>query len=92
MNRIFKYKVVHGQTILLLPKNSKLLSVVEQYGLPVLYAMVNDEQESMEEIVVRSFSTGAQIPEEIANNFDYLGTCLLDNQTYVIHFFYLKSA
>lgn len=91
MKRMFKYEltIVDEQTIDL-PVSAKFLSVVEQHGEVVLYALVDDEETAkrIEERRIRIVGTGHPFPDY--EECEYLGTVLQHGGTLVWHIFEIK--
>ena len=85
--KIFKYPLepVGRDTTLYLPRNSELLTIQFQRGVPTLWAMVDETQEIVDCVVITCFGTGWDIPD------NYTGTYLFTIQDaggYVWHYFY----
>ena len=59
MKRIYKYNLEStGKQTLTLPYNSQLLSVTEQYGNIVLYALVETDEINMKDVTIIIHGTG----------------------------------
>ena len=77
MNRIYKYKLEPDQRQMVhMPEGAKLLNVVNQGGLPVLFAEVDPEQ-PLETRVLLNVTTGEYF-DPIGHS--YVGTCLLGGE------------
>jgi hypothetical protein len=82
MKSIYKYKMeVREKQILRLPKNAHILDVQTQYGVPVLWAVVEPEA-PLVDYKILCVGTGDSI---VASDYWYLGTVQMG--TYVWHFF-----
>ena len=83
--RIFKYTLngsISGIQPILIPAESKFLSVQKQKDNPTMWFLVNPEFEVVERRF-QLFPTGhIDVPKD-----GYLGTVLLDDDTYVVHIF-----
>lgn len=90
MKRIYKYelKIVDYQD-LELPKNSKILSVKNQYENIVVYAIVDTEIKiyDLYHFVIKG--TGHDLPEGL-DDYDFLGTVKLAKGELMFHIFYKK--
>ena len=73
MKRIFKYKleIMDDPQEIIMPSHSRILSVIEQNGKPVLYALVEDEREE-QLLNVKIVGTGH--PFEYADKWDFVDT------------------
>ena len=75
-----------------MPAESKMLSVHEQRGKPILWAIcparteVSDPKLRIVKRVIKSHWTGSI--DRIAG--DYLGTCVLDDGALVVHYFEME--
>lgn len=80
--KIFKQtlKIEDTQT-LLLPFNSKILSLQTQRGIPVIWYEC-EEQNSLTPFVLDTYPTGANLPE---NHGTYIGTYQLQDGDLVFH-------
>lgn len=85
MKTIFKYpiEVTDKQTVKL-PVDSLVISVLNQNGQLVIYALVDTEEKEVEEKTIRIFGTGHPVDVE---EFDYnfLGSVMMDE--FVWHIF-----
>ena len=90
MKRIYKYVlgIVDSQE-LSLPLGSKVLSVEEQYGNIVLYALVDTEWSELEIYSVIIHGTGHQAND--IENYCFLGTVKLADGQLIFHVFYRKE-
>ena len=52
----------------------KVLSVAEQKGNIILYAMVNEESNANYIVVVKIYGTGQEISPSVMDHFKFLGT------------------
>lgn len=85
---VWKFPLHQHKQRLMLPNGSKILSVAMQHGVPMLWALVNPEQDKQTEIHVFTRATGQEFDAEpdTAINFHFIGTVL--DGPYVWHFFY----
>ncbi len=84
---IWKYKLhASGVTVLNMPEGAKVLSVAEQHGEAVLWALVSAGRVT-EERKFRTCLTGGDAPNSV---MDFMGTALLDGGNYVVHVFEVK--
>lgn len=89
MKRIFKYplKVTDLQKISM-PKDSTLLTVQVQKGIPCLWALVDMDKET-EKRLIGIIGTGNPVPENVLR---YIGTFqALENNWFVGHVFEVKG-
>jgi hypothetical protein len=84
---IYKYTIlVCDEFVLNLPVGAKLLSVAEQKGEMVLYAMVIPEL-PLRPVKIRVVGTGKPIPDDMSE-FKFLGTIKLYDGKLMFHIFY----
>lgn len=90
MKTVYKYelKVVDNQK-LILPIGSEILSVQEQYDKIVLYALVDDEKDEMENYNIIIHGTGHDA-NDVADSF-YIDTVKLLDGDLMFHVFYNKN-
>lgn len=67
-----------------LPRGYEILSVIEQFGVPVIYAKIDTEETKIEDVWIRIFGTGHPIDEDYYN---YLGTISTKNGSLIWHIF-----
>ncbi len=85
MKTIYKYNVTLEDTFeLKLPKGAQVLSVQEQYGDPVMWAVI-DTEAPKEKRTFRLVGTGHPIDPEL--NLAFIGTFQLDHGDFVGHLF-----
>lgn len=80
----FELKVVDIQNIEM-PKNAQILSVKMQNEIPVLYALVNTDNES-EERLIEIFGTGHEVMHDTSVS-QYIGTFKMRNDKLMFHVF-----
>lgn len=78
MKSIYKYplgaNITHNTVYEIeMPKAAKILSVQEQGGLPVLWAIVNPKKEKRK-YVFHVFGTGHEMPDYDKKHYEYIGT------------------
>ena len=90
MKKIYKYvlKPVDFQN-LKLPKESKIISVIEQYDEMVLYAIVDTDTSETELYDIAVKGTGHPFPEKL-DTYTFLGSVKLMGGSLVFHIFYKK--
>jgi hypothetical protein len=81
--KVFKYQILPGQNILMIPEPAKLLSVTTQNDKIYLYALVDEEEKEVKRFI-RVIMTG-----QAADLFDseYIGTVMLEGGKFVLHAF-----
>ena len=89
MKKIFKFPLqVSDLQKISIPKDSTLLTVQVQKGVPCLWALVDTDKET-EERFIRIIGTGNLIPE---NTLRYIGTFqVIENNWFVGHVFEVKG-
>lgn len=89
MKKIFKYILEPVDVQRLdIPTGSKLLSVTEQYGKIVLYALVDDAQGGLDSFEI--FVKGTGRPADDIDNCKFLGTVKLYEGELMFHVFYIE--
>ncbi len=89
MEKIFKYPVATmPEFVIAMPRNAKILTVQNQYGNPMLWALVNPEAET-EQRKFRVFGTGHTIKD--LNGAEYIATYQLNDGTFIGHLFEEKQ-
>ena len=93
MKKIYKYNLFPTDIQALnLPIGSKILSVEEQYGNIVLYALVETAPEfNFEDSYVFLIKGTGHICEEDLSEFNFLNTVKLQNGALIFHIFYKKD-
>lgn len=87
MRKIYKYELpVDGGIITIKQCIIKILSIQEQYGIPVMWAIVDPDNEAVEPLEITAIGTGWELPTGLDN---YLGTAQ-DEHGFVWHYFSLK--
>lgn len=91
MKKIFKYNISPATctNTILLPEGAQVLSVEEQYGEIVLYALV-DPGAPTNLVPFRLFGTGHSIAEDISEH-TFVGTVKLMSGTLMFHIFVGKG-
>ena len=86
MNRILKYplKLADRQTITL-PANTRILSVENQRGSVVMYALVDCEATDMRVYTIKMIGTGHYADSVV--NSPFIGTVNLENGSLMFHVF-----
>ena len=78
---VYKYQLNIYGDLLMLPRDSQILTVRVQYGRPVLYMKIGTAPPCGLEI----FTCGTGHSPRPGGT--YIGTTMLDNETLVIHYF-----
>jgi hypothetical protein len=87
MRKIYKYELpVNGGIITIKQCIIKILSVQEQNGIPMMWAIVDPDNEVVEPLEIVAIGTGWELPTGLD---DYLGTAQ-DEYGFVWHYFSLK--
>lgn len=87
MRKIYKYELpVDGGIITIKQCIIKILSIQEQNGIPVMWAIVDPDNEKIEPLEIVAIGTGWELPTGLE---DYLGTAQ-DGYGFVWHYFSLK--
>ena len=87
MRKIYKYELpVDGGIITIKQCIIKILSIQEQNGIPVMWAIVDPDNEKIEPLEIVAIGTGWELPTGLD---DYLGTAQ-DEYGFVWHYFSLK--
>jgi hypothetical protein len=86
--RIYKYPLVfEDQQFVELPVGSDILSVAEQRGQIVLYAIVDTEEEDKAEVLVYIYGTGNPMGKANPRAKHFLGTVNTHNGALMWHVF-----
>jgi hypothetical protein len=97
IHKIFKYPIeATDKSVLRLPAGARILSVINQGGEIVLYAMVpypTDFPEVYTEYDIRVVGTGHDIEFSTSDglDFQFIGTVPLYKGTLIFHIFYRKG-
>ena len=87
MRKIYKYELpVDGDIITIKQCIIKILSIQEQNGMPVMWAVVDPDNEVVETLKIIAIGTGWELPTGLE---DYLGTAQ-DEYGFVWHYFTIK--
>lgn len=87
MKKIYKYELpVDGGIITIKQYIIKILNIQEQNGIPMMWAIVDPDNENVEPVEIVAIGTGWELPTGLD---DYLGTAQ-DEYGYVWHYFSLK--
>lgn len=87
MRKIYKYELpVDGDIITIKQCIIKILSIQEQNGLPIMWAIVDPDNEAIKPLEIIAIGTGWELPTGLD---DYLGTAQ-DKYGFVWHYFSLK--
>lgn len=92
-NTIWKYPLgqtgtASGKKTVQMPKGSTVLSAVNQYNMPTVYALVDDTVKETETHTFDVCLTGGDVDHDAS--FTFLDTVMLDERTYVYHVFHKK--
>lgn len=87
MRKIYKYELpVDGGIITIKQCIIKILNIQEQNGIPMMWAVVDPDNEVVEPLEIIAIGTGWELPTGLD---DYLGTAQ-DEYGFVWHYFSLK--
>lgn len=87
MRKIYKYELpVDGKIITIKQCIIKILNIQEQNGIPMMWAIVDPDNEVVEPLEITAIGTGWGLPTGLK---DYLGTAQ-DGYGFVWHYFSLK--
>lgn len=85
MFTVHKYQLpTSGVVVLDLPGRSKTLCVKVQYGVPVLYVMRDTRALDFRRVQIQAVLTGQPVHQVPGK---YLGTAMLHDGTFVVHYF-----
>lgn len=83
--QIFKYQIgVTGIQSVPMPEGAKILAVQTQYGVPVIWAMVDPDKPTTDVVIV-TVGTGHIVPVE--GPLHHIGTYQMDEGRFVGHVF-----
>ena len=87
MRKIYKYELpVDGGIIAIKQCIIKILNIQEQNGIPVMWAIVDPDDEVVEPLKIIAIGTGWELPTGLE---DYLGTAQ-DEYGFIWHYFTIK--
>ena len=87
MRKIYKYELpVNGGIITIKQCIIKILNIQEQNGTPIMWAIVDPDNEVVEPLKIVAIGTGWELPTGLEN---YLGTTQ-DKYGFVWHYFIIK--
>ena len=87
MRKIYKYELpTNGDIITIKQCIIKILSIQEQNGIPMMWAIVDPDNEAVEPLEIVAIGTGWTLPTGLD---EYLGTAQ-DEYDFVWHYFSLK--
>ena len=87
MRKIYKYELpVDGGIIAIKQCIIKILNIREQNGIPVMWAIVDPDDEVVEPLKIIAIGTGWELPTGLE---DYLGTAQ-DEYGFIWHYFTIK--
>jgi hypothetical protein len=88
MKRVYKYTLQpEEEQVVEFPKNTIILSAINQFDKMVVYAMVDTEEQITEKCSLRVYGTGHNMFEYIGL-YTFLNTVSLMNGSLVFHVFY----
>lgn len=90
MRKIFKYEIEQtDEQVLSLPKGAKILSIIEQYNKPVIYAIVDPNEKEIDNYNVVTLGTGFDVYFELPRpSYKFLGTLSFMGGNLIFHYFY----
>jgi len=87
MNTVWKFELEITDTqSIKMPKNAQILSIKKQNDVPVLYALVDTDNEK-ETRLFEIFKTGHEIMYDMGVTREYIGTYKMQNDRFVFHVF-----
>ena len=87
--RIYKYEIeIIDEQILTLPKDSKILSIINQHEKVYIYVDVDSYTQQTEDYYVQLYGTGYHIRHD--DSYIFLGTISLKEGDFILHAFYKK--
>ncbi len=88
--KIYKYTLaICDYQLIQLPEDAMVISVCEQYGNIVVYAIVNSQTYKTDEFEFRIHGTGHLL--ECLDGWSFLGTIKLAGGTLIFHVFFKKN-
>lgn len=83
--RIFKYPidVQKSEQVINMPLGFEILTIQKQHGTPCIWAIVDDKEKLIVPVRIVRLHTG----DEVSQMLKYIGTCVIANDNYVVHFF-----
>jgi len=88
--RIWKYPLkVEDDQCFMIPFNGEVLSVINQKGNLVLYALVDETETRMEDVNIKIIGTGNWIDDEDFIGYKFINTVQLADGNLVFHIFKL---
>ncbi len=92
MKTIYKYTLESkDEQIVEIKGLTKLLSVVEQYGHIVLYALVDTEEDKIDKVEIAIRGTGHNADLIFSSVCDFIGTVKLDRGNLMFHIFHINK-
>lgn len=88
MYSIWKFNVSPGSFTALMPENSKVLSVQTQGGVPVMWCLVDTEEEKLLRQFI-TYGTGHEIKNP--ENQEFIGTFQIDGGNLIFHLFEIRG-
>lgn len=88
MEKIFKYDVpINDKVAIDLPMGTKIIAVDSVRIQVFIWAIVEEDKSVFETRFFEVFATGQGMPLMHSGSREYLGTCLLDDGSFVVHVF-----
>lgn len=81
---IYKYPLSLGINKISIPKPYIILSIKTQNNIPVMYAQIDNPKNELDNISIVGLMTGHTYDYSY---LEFIDTVLLDNDTFVLHFF-----
>lgn len=87
MNKIYKYPIAQtDEQGLTLPKGSQILSIINQYDKPVIYAIVDPNTKQGQMYNIRTIGTGHEIDDDLSK-YTFIGTLSFLSGNLIFHYF-----
>lgn len=92
MKTIYKYPLTVGIGWLPMPKGAEIISCASQFDIPVLYALVDPDEQAFEDRRIAVMMTGESLSSPAPTTATFLGTCMLESGAFAVHVFELVES
>ena len=88
-SRIYRYELstVQSKQIITMPKDAALLSIQVQHNKPQAWVLIPNSDALLTQYTFHCFETGEYIDAELLKTLHYMGTAVLREGNYVVHYF-----